>query len=52
MRPVRTIGVPVDVQAFFTPIRYLGVGVHGYATVSPDANLLGVSLQGQVRFPL
>jgi len=52
MRPVRTIGMPVDVQAFFTPIRYLGVGVHGYATVSPDANLLGVSLQGQVRFPL
>lgn len=51
MRPVRAVGVPVDIQAFFTPIRYLGVGVHGYATVSPGQNLLGASLQLQVRIP-
>ena len=52
MRPVRAIGVPVDIQAVFTPVRYLGIGLHGYATVSSGENLLGASLQLQVRFPL
>lgn len=44
-----TVGLPLDVQAFFTPTRYLGIGLHGYATVSPEENLLGVSLQLQIR---
>jgi hypothetical protein len=46
-----TFGVPLDVQAFFTPFRYVGLGVHGYANVNPDDNMLGWSLELQVRFP-
>lgn len=44
-----TLGVPLDVQAFFTPIRSVGIGVHGYANVNPDDNMLGWSVQVQVR---
>lgn len=46
-----TLGIPLDVQALFTPIRYLGIGLHGYANVNPNDNVLGVSLQLQVRVP-
>lgn len=46
-----TLGIPLDVQAFFTPIRYVGIGVHGYANVNPGDNLLGWSVQLQVRIP-
>lgn len=47
-----TLGIPLDVQAFFTPIPYVGIGVHGYANANAGDNLLGWSLQLQVRLPL
>ncbi|MFB6230042.1 MAG: hypothetical protein ABEL04_02705 [Salinibacter sp.] len=46
-----TLGVPLDAQVFFTPLRYVGVGVHGYANVNPGDNMLGWSLELQVRLP-
>lgn len=46
-----TLGIPLNLQAFFTPIRYVGIGAQGYANVNADDNLLGVSLQVQVRIP-
>lgn len=46
-----TLGIPLDAQAFFAPSRYVGVGIHGYANVNPDDNLLGVSVQLQARIP-
>lgn len=50
-RRFHTVGIPVDVQAFFTPVPYLGIGLHGFAAVSPEENLLGASVHLQVRFP-
>jgi len=44
-----TLGVPVDVQLFLTPVRSLGIGLHGYATVNPGQNLLGVALELHIR---
>lgn len=46
-----TLGFPVDAQAYFTPLRYVGFGVHGYANVNPGDNLLGCSVELQVRIP-
>lgn len=46
-----TLCVPIDLQAVFSPVRYLGIGVHGYATVTRQKNLIGAFLQLQVRIP-
>lgn len=49
MRPRRTVGAPIDVQAFVMLAPHVGFGVHGYATVTPDENLRGLSVQFMVR---
>ncbi len=44
-----TLGVPVDVQLVLTPLPNLGIGLHGYANVTPGQNLLGVALELHIR---
>lgn len=48
---VVTGGLPIDVQAIFSLNSHLGLGLHGYATVTPDENLIGASVQLQLRVP-
>lgn len=46
-----TLGLPLDVQIFFAPIRHLGIGVHGYTNVNTGDNMPGWSVQLQIRLP-
>ena len=46
-----TLAVPFDLQVFFTPIRSVGIGVHGYTNVNTGDNVAGWSLQLQIRMP-
>lgn len=46
---LHNVGIPLDVQAVVTLHPNLGIGVHGYATVSSSKTLLGVSIQRLAR---
>jgi hypothetical protein len=43
-----TFGVPLEVQLFFTPFDYVGVGINGFANLNPKKTFTGVLLCLQI----
>jgi len=39
-----TVGIPVQIQLFFTPLRLLGIGLTGYGNINPAMSACGVLL--------
>lgn len=42
-------GIPMEVQAFWRPVSFLGVGLYGYANVNSEKLFAGVTLCVQAR---
>lgn len=43
-----TAGLPLEVQVYVRPLRFLGVGIYGFANVNPQQNFLGAALGIQI----
>jgi len=41
---ISTIGFPIDVQLFFTPSSFVGIGFQGIANINPERSFYGVLL--------
>ncbi len=39
-----TVGVPVELQAFFRPLRFLGIGGYGFANINSAKSIAGAGL--------
>jgi len=46
-RTVRTIGVPLEIQAFMTPYPSMGAGLIGFGDINDKVSLVGVALSVQ-----
>lgn len=40
---VRAVGVPLEVQLFWRPLAFVGLGVYGFANLNPEAPFAGVA---------
>lgn len=43
-----TIGLPLEVQLFARPFRFIGVGIYGFANVNPEQSFLGATFSVQI----
>ena len=43
-----TIGIPLEIQLFWRPARFLGIGLYGFANLNPEESFAGVSLSLQL----
>ena len=43
-----TIGLPLEVQLFVRPFRFIGVGIYGFANVNREQNFTGATLSLQI----
>lgn len=43
-----TIGIPLEVQLFWRPTRFLGMGLYGFANLNPEEPYVGVTLSFQL----
>jgi hypothetical protein len=44
----KTIGIPIQAQAHFIPLRFIGVGLEGIANVNPKYSIWGVMVSLQL----
>ena len=43
-----TIGLPLEVQLFFRPARFLGIGLYGFANLNPEESFVGATISLQL----
>ncbi len=43
-----TIGLPLEVQLFVRPFRFIGVGIYGFANINPEQNFTGATFSVQI----
>jgi len=43
-----TIGLPLEVQLFVRPFRFIGVGIYGFANVNPEQSFTGATFSVQI----
>jgi hypothetical protein len=43
----KRIGLPIELQLFFRPIRFVGMGLYGFANINSEKSFVGVSLSLQ-----
>lgn len=48
VRKIQTVGLPVAVQLFWTPFRFIGLGLYGFANINSETTYVSCNLHLQV----